>query len=144
MNGSRGKSDITRKSNASERAFLLVSESDDDDEQVGMPPARPKSNHNNHAKSDNQLSRVKEDILTVTKTMQNNVSKVLDRGSKLEDLQDKTEDLDISAFQFARGSRKLQRKLWWQNVKLKLLFGFILLALLLVLIISLVIRHKRS
>jgi site-specific DNA-adenine methylase len=33
---------------------------------------------------------VKEDILTVTKTMQNNMNKVLDRGSKLEDLQDKT------------------------------------------------------
>lgn len=29
-------------------------------------------------------------MLTVTKTMQNNMSKALDRGSTLEDLQDKT------------------------------------------------------
>ena len=55
-----------------------------------MAPARPNSNHKNHTKPDNHLSKVKEDILTVTKAMQNNMSKVLDRGSKLEDLQDKT------------------------------------------------------
>jgi hypothetical protein len=28
-----------------------------------------------------------------------------------------SEDLDMSAFKFVRGSRKLQRKMWWQNVK---------------------------
>jgi hypothetical protein len=56
----------------------------------GLPPPRPSSHQNNRTKSDNPLSKVKEDILTVTKTMQNNMNKVLDRGSKLEDLQDKT------------------------------------------------------
>ncbi len=56
----------------------------------GLPPARPSCRHDNRTKSDNQLSKVKDEIVTVTKTMQNNMSKVLDRGSKLEDLQDKT------------------------------------------------------
>ncbi|CAB3992948.1 vesicle-associated membrane 4-like [Paramuricea clavata] len=145
MNGNRGKSDFAARSKASERAFLLVSDSDEDeDEEMGLPPARPCSHHNSRTKPDNQLSKVKEDIVTVTKTMQNNMNKVLDRGSKLEDLQDKTEDLDMSAFKFVRGSRKLQRKMWWQNMKLKLLFGFIFLALLVVLIVSLVIKHKKS
>ena len=56
----------------------------------GLPPARPSSNHSTRTKSGDQLSKVKEDIQTVTKTMQNNMNKVLDRGTKLEDLQDKT------------------------------------------------------
>ncbi|XP_028395085.1 synaptobrevin homolog 1-like [Dendronephthya gigantea] len=143
MHGNRNKN-----GKPSERAFLLVSDSDEDEEeQIGLPSARPASSrHNNHNSnsSDSQLSKVKEDILTVTKTMQNNMSKVLDRGTKLDDLQDKTEDLDMSAFKFVRGSRRLQRKMWWQNMKLKLLFGFIFLGLLLVLIVSLILRHKKS
>lgn len=59
----------------------------------GLPSARPAFlHHNNHMNqsSGSQLSKVKEDIVTVTKTMQKNMSKVLDRGSKLDDLQDKT------------------------------------------------------
>ncbi|XP_046844169.1 synaptobrevin homolog 2-like isoform X1 [Xenia sp. Carnegie-2017] len=123
------------------QAFLLVSDSEEEDE-INLP--RSKASSKSHIGTDDQLSKVKQDMDIVAKTMKNNMNKVLDRGSKLEDLQDKTDDLDMSAFKFVRGSRKLQRKMWWQNMKLKVLFGFILVSLLLVLIVSLVVTRKKK
>lgn len=137
----RYKNDFSARPGRSERAVLLDSDGDEDEDEI-FP--RSHSNTNRNSRPDSSLSKVKEDILGVTKAMQNNISKVLDRGSKLEDLQDKTEDLDLSAFKFVHGSRKLQRKMWWQNFKLKLIFGLIILALLLILIVSLVIKRKKS
>ncbi|XP_046844170.1 synaptobrevin homolog 2-like isoform X2 [Xenia sp. Carnegie-2017] len=132
---------VYTKGRLSERAFLLVSDSEEEDE-INLP--RSKASSKSHIGTDDQLSKVKQDMDIVAKTMKNNMNKVLDRGSKLEDLQDKTDDLDMSAFKFVRGSRKLQRKMWWQNMKLKVLFGFILVSLLLVLIVSLVVTRKKK
>lgn len=43
------------------------------------------------------ISKVKSEIKGVMGIMQDNISKVLDRGSKLEDLQDKSGKLNTGA-----------------------------------------------
>ena len=62
-----------------------------------------------------------------------NIEKVLDRGEKLELLVDKTENLRYQADQFQKGGKALRNKMWWQNVKMKLLV-FLIVAIVVVVI----------
>lgn len=90
------------------------------------------------------IAKVKSEIKGVMGMMQNNISKVLDRGAKLEDLQDKSEDLEMSASHFRAGSRRLQRKLWWQNFRFKLILAFIFIVILIIIIVPIVLKNKKQ
>nr|GEY91704.1 vesicle-associated membrane protein 727 [Tanacetum cinerariifolium] len=46
---------------------------------------------------------------------------VLDRGEKIELLVDKTENLQFQADSFQRQGRSLRRKMWLQNLQMKLM-----------------------
>ncbi|KAI7733419.1 hypothetical protein M8C21_005168 [Ambrosia artemisiifolia] len=48
---------------------------------------------------------------------------VLDRGEKIELLVDKTENLQFQADSFHIQGRQLRRKMWLQNVQMKLIIG---------------------
>ncbi|XP_041485399.1 vesicle-associated membrane protein 7-like [Lytechinus pictus] len=67
----------------------------------------------------NQVDEVK-DIMTV------NIDKVLSRGEKLDDLLSKTEDLEASAKTFQKTARKVNDKMWWQNIRMKILLTVII------------------
>ncbi len=71
-----------------------------------------------------QVSEVKE-------IMMQNIEKVLDRGEKLELLVDKTENLRYQADQFQKGGKALRNKMWWQNIKMKLMV-FLIVAIVIV------------
>lgn len=64
-------------------------------------------------------------VSEVKEIMMQNIEKVLDRGEKLELLVDKTENLRYQADQFQKGGKALRNKMWWQNVKMKLLVALI-------------------
>ena len=63
-----------------------------------------------------------------------NIEKVLDRGEKLELLVDKTENLRYQADQFQKGGKALRNKMWWQNIKMKLLVGLILCVVIVIIV----------
>ncbi|KAM7268893.1 hypothetical protein ACFE04_011059 [Oxalis oulophora] len=48
---------------------------------------------------------------------------ILDRGEKIELLVDKTENLQFQADSFQRQGRQLRRKMWLQNLQMKLMIG---------------------
>lgn len=127
----------------SERVSLL---DDSDDEDGSNIFAAPDGFHHVKPKPTMKdgISKVKSEIKGVMGIMQGNIAKVLDRGAKLEDLQDKSEDLEMSASHFRSGSRRLQRKLWWQNFRLKLIFAFIFIAILIVIIVPIVLKSKKK
>jgi vesicle-associated membrane protein 72 len=64
-------------------------------------------------------------VSEVKNIMMENIEKVLDRGEKLEVLVDKTESLRYQADQFQKSGKALRNKMWWQNIKMKLLVGLI-------------------
>ena len=83
-----------------------------------------------------KVSRVQAQVSEVKNIMMDNIEKVLDRGEKIELLVDKTENLRFQADNFHRTGRALRRKMWWQNLKMKLMLGggvlFIILVLFLI------------
>ncbi|KAL0302356.1 UNVERIFIED_CONTAM: Vesicle-associated membrane protein [Sesamum angustifolium] len=78
----------------------------------------------------NKLSKLKAQITEVKGIMMDNIEKVLDRGEKIELLVDKTENLQFQADSFQRQGRQLRRKMWLQNLHMKLMVGGAVLILI--------------
>ncbi|XP_027367848.1 vesicle-associated membrane protein 727 isoform X1 [Abrus precatorius] len=77
----------------------------------------------NHPEEISKLSKLKTQITEVKGIMMDNIEKVLDRGEKIELLVDKTENLQFQADSFQRQGRQLRRKMWLQNLQMKLMVG---------------------
>ncbi|KAH0468578.1 hypothetical protein IEQ34_003611 [Dendrobium chrysotoxum] len=63
-------------------------------------------------------------------------AQVLDRGEKIELLVDKTENLRSQAQDFRQQGTKIRRKMWLQNMKVKLIVLGIIIALILIIVLS--------
>jgi hypothetical protein len=79
-----------------------------------------------HPEEINKVAKVQSQVSEVKSIMMENIEKVLDRGEKLEMLVDKTENLRYQADQFQKSGKALRNKMWWQNIKMKLLVALIL------------------
>lgn len=86
----------------------------------------------NHPEEMSKLSKLKAQITEVKGIMMDNIEKVLDRGERIELLVDKTENLQFQADSFQRQGRQLRRKMWLENIRLKLLAAGTALALLII------------
>merc|ERR1719272_2933729 len=63
------------------------------------------------------------------------MGKVLDRSTKLDDLEDKSEILAEGAMQFRRGTKKLTWTMWVQSVRWKIFIGLLVLFALLIIFV---------
>jgi len=79
-----------------------------------------------------KVAKVQSQVSEVKEIMMDNIEKVLDRGEKIELLVDKTETLRFQADSFHRTGRQLRRRMWMQNLKMKLLLAFIIIAIILI------------
>ncbi|KAE8715061.1 VAMP722 protein [Hibiscus syriacus] len=89
-----------------------------------------------HPEEISKLAKVKAQVSEVKGVMMENIEKVLDRGEKIELLVDKTENLHHQAQDFRNTGTKIRRKMWLQNMKIKLIVLGILIALTLIIVLS--------
>ncbi|XP_059438340.1 vesicle-associated membrane protein 721-like [Corylus avellana] len=89
-----------------------------------------------HPEEISKLAKVKAQVSEVKGVMMENIEKVLDRGEKIELLVDKTENLHQQAQDFRSAGTKIRRKMWLQNMKVKLIVLGILIALILIIVLS--------
>ncbi|KAI0808833.1 synaptobrevin-domain-containing protein [Xylaria sp. FL0064] len=66
--------------------------------------------------------------------MRENITKVSQRGDRLDALQNKTDDLAQSAHTFQRRANKTRRAMWWkeQQMKLWILLGIVVLLVIII------------
>ncbi|RVW35221.1 putative vesicle-associated membrane protein 726 [Vitis vinifera] len=89
-----------------------------------------------HPEEISKLAKVKAQVSEVKGVMMENIEKVLDRGEKIELLVDKTENLRSQAQDFRQQGTKMRRKMWMQNMKIKLIVLGIIIALILIIVLS--------
>ncbi|KAK7286804.1 hypothetical protein RJT34_22062 [Clitoria ternatea] len=89
-----------------------------------------------HPEEISKLAKVKAQVSEVKEVMMENIEKVLDRGEKIEVLVDKTENLRYQAQDFRQQGTQLRRKMWYQNMKIKLIVLAIIIALILIIVLS--------
>ncbi|KAF2617178.1 hypothetical protein F2Q68_00038306 [Brassica cretica] len=89
-----------------------------------------------HPDEISKLAKVKAQVSEVKGVMMENIEKVLDRGEKIELLVDKTENLRSQAQDFRTTGTQMRRKMWLQNMKIKLIVLAIIVALILIIVLS--------
>ncbi|KAK4408211.1 Vesicle-associated membrane protein [Sesamum angolense] len=89
-----------------------------------------------HPEEISKLAKVKAQVSEVKGVMMENIEKVLDRGEKIELLVDKTENLRSQAQDFRTQGTKMRRRMWLQNMKIKLIVLAIIVALILIIVLS--------
>ncbi|KAF2304628.1 hypothetical protein P3X46_019985 [Hevea brasiliensis] len=89
-----------------------------------------------HPEEISKLAKVQAQVSEVKGVMMENIEKVLDRGEKIELLVDKTQNLHQQAQDFRSTGTKIRRKMWLQNMKIKLIVLGILIALILIIVLS--------
>ncbi|XP_033132806.1 vesicle-associated membrane protein 724 isoform X2 [Brassica rapa] len=86
-----------------------------------------------HAEEIEKLIKVKAQVSEVKSIMLENIDKAIDRGENLTVLSDKTENLRSQAQEYKKQGTQVRRKLWYQNMKIKLVvLGILLLHVLII------------
>ncbi|KAG0477374.1 hypothetical protein HPP92_014215 [Vanilla planifolia] len=89
-----------------------------------------------HPEEISRLAKVQAQVSEVKGVMRDNIASVIGREEKIDGLVNKSEDLRYQAQDFRQGGTQLRRKMWWQNMKIKLVVLSIIIALILIIILS--------
>ncbi|XP_023336107.1 synaptobrevin [Eurytemora carolleeae] len=91
-----------------------------------------------------QIAAAQNEVKDVVGVMKNNIDKVLERDSKLHDLDDRAASLEANSGIFQQSSARLRRKYWYQNMKLKVCLGGAGVILVIIIIIAIVVHVKNE
>ncbi|RMX78968.1 hypothetical protein D0869_08655, partial [Hortaea werneckii] len=64
-----------------------------------------------------------------------NITKVSERGERLDTLQDKTDSLATQANGFRRGANRVRKQMWWKDMKMRMCIIVGIIILLVVIIV---------
>ncbi|XP_068422916.1 vesicle-associated membrane protein 8 [Clinocottus analis] len=82
-----------------------------------------------------KVQTLKDQVDGVKDIMTQNVDRILARGERLDDLMDKSEDLQAGAQHFKQTSQKVARNYWWKNVKMVVVIVVVVLIIILIIIL---------
>jgi len=74
--------------------------------------------------------------------MRENITKVAERGERLDSLQDKTDNLAVSAQGFRRGANRVRKNMWWKDMKMRLIIGVAIAIIIVIIVVSIVKTTK--
>lgn len=90
-----------------------------------------------------KLSAVSKKVESVKLTMQENVDIALQNCVKLETIEKAAAELQQQAGVFKRNANELKKKMWWKNIKMKLIIGGVILVILGIIIAIAVVMTKK-
>jgi len=76
--------------------------------------------------------------------MRENINKVSQRGERLDSLQDKTDNLAVSAQGFRRGANRVRKQMWWKDMKMRICLIAGIIILIVVIVVPAVIATKHN
>ncbi|XP_010119276.1 PREDICTED: vesicle-associated membrane protein 4, partial [Chlamydotis macqueenii] len=115
---------------------LLDEDSDEEEDFFLRGPSGPRFG----PRSD-KIRHVQNQVDEVIDVMQENITKVIERGERLDDLQDKSESLSDNATAFSNRAKQLRRQMWWRGCKMKAIIALVAVIVLLVIIVPIVLKY---
>ncbi|GAV06534.1 hypothetical protein RvY_16503 [Ramazzottius varieornatus] len=125
-----------------ERSALLGN-TDSDDELLGGPSGSRRSPTTGN-RTDDKVSNIQQQVTGVMQVMQDNINRILERGDRLDDLEERSDNLNVNADHFRRGASQVRRRMWWQNCKMKLIIALIFIAIITIIIVVAVTQSNKS
>ncbi|KAI8322530.1 synaptobrevin, partial [Martensiomyces pterosporus] len=98
------------------------------------PYAYPSEGNPSDGGGNTKGREVQRQVDEVVGIMQENINKVMEREERLDTLQNKTEQLNEGARQFRRGATDVRKKMWWRDMKLKIIIAVIVIILIIVIV----------
>uniref|UniRef100_A0A3P9MVE5 Vesicle-associated membrane protein 4 n=1 Tax=Poecilia reticulata TaxID=8081 RepID=A0A3P9MVE5_POERE len=95
-----------------------------DDEVTGSVRSERRNLLEEDSDEEEDFFLVQSQVDEVIDVMQENISKVIERGERLDDLQDKSESLSDHASAFSSRAKQLHRRMWWRDMKVGYLSVF--------------------
>ncbi|KAJ2910621.1 Vesicle membrane receptor protein (v-SNARE) [Coemansia aciculifera] len=92
----------------------------------------PKGNYGNEPHSKGQ--EVQQEVDKVVGIMNENIQMVMARGENLDDLYDRTGQLNEGAAQFRRGAAEVRKTMWWRNMRLRLILAGVVVLLIIIIV----------
>ncbi len=62
--------------------------------------------------------------------MRDNINKVAERGERLTSIEDKADNLAVSAQGFKRGANRVRKAMWYKDLKMKMCLALVIIILL--------------
>jgi len=94
------------------------------------------------AGNNNRTAALQAEIDSTVGIMRDNITKVSDRGERLDALQDKTDNLQRSAQGFRRGANRVRKAMWWKDMKMRMIIiAVIVVIILIAIIVPLASKH---
>lgn len=98
----------------------------------------------NNPQSFDGISKINKKLEKTKDIMHENIETALDNCVKLETIELKTEELQQSAGIFRFNAKQLKNKMWWKNIKMKLIIGSIISIILIIIILICVYTTKSA
>ena len=86
-------------------------------------------------KNINRLSDIQSDVDSIKVDMKQNINKMVENVEDVNDLQNKSEALKMETSDYQKNAVEIKRITWWQNFKLWLILGGVVLILILLIIL---------
>lgn len=83
----------------------------------------------------NRTAAIQAQIDDTVGIMRENINKVAERGERLDSLQDKTDNLAVSAQGFRRGANRVRKAMWWKDMKMRICLITIVVIIIIVVIV---------
>ncbi|KAJ9115809.1 hypothetical protein QFC22_004950 [Naganishia vaughanmartiniae] len=88
-------------------------------------------------------AQLQEEIDTTVGVMRDNITKMTERGERLDHLQDKTDGLAESAQGFRRGANRVRKQMWWKDMKMRIVIGVGIAVLIIIIVVPIVKAVKK-
>jgi hypothetical protein len=91
-------------------------------------------------KNISKISQIENDVKDIKLDLNENIRKVVSNVEDAKQLEDKSHRIKNNADAFKKDSKALERATWWQNCKLTIIIGVIVIGLILVIVLPLVLK----
>jgi len=85
------------------------------------------------------MDRAQKEVDDLTSVMSSNLTKIMERGERIEDLESKAEHLEMQAGVFKKNAGKLKQKSMLENHKMKIIGGSVISLIVIIVIIILAV-----
>ncbi|XP_076629607.1 vesicle-associated membrane protein 3 isoform X2 [Colletes latitarsis] len=124
-----------------EKELLLEHDSDPDENMLFNRPSTS-SMETSTSKADGKMDSVRLQIQEVTDVMRDNVQKVIERGERLEDLQEASDRLNVTGGEFRAAAKRAQQRAWLQNFKTRIILIAVTVTVVVCIIVSIVVKYS--
>jgi len=107
-----------------------------------IPASAHAGGSSNNQAGNQRTAALQAQIDDTVGVMRENINKVSQRGERLDSLQDKTDNLAVSAQGFRRGANRVRKEMWWKDVKMRICLVVVVILLILVIVIPAVVATR--